>query len=258
MNKVFVLMVTKEEAGRYLGQVLRSICPHVSGVLVYDDKSRDETPIVADKEGAVVVVRGDETPSFLEHEGQFRQAALCALVETFNLDEGDWVLVLDADELLVSPFPLKAALQAATLDAEANGARAVRIPIHTVWGGEHVGRTMHRPLIRTDGFWPTLNEPRLWQWFPDAQFLKKSMGCRNEPTYVWQYPILESQFDVSLLHYGYAWPEDQIVRYERYSSLKDHGHNPSFINSIRTHPTTTKWRGPWMPMSKGAECESLS
>lgn len=253
MNRIFVLMVAKNEADRFLHQAIANVAPHVAEVFVFDDQSSDGTPQVARDAGARVVVRGPEVPSFLEHEGKFRQAALDDMAAGCQMEEGDWVLILDSDEIMVCAHTLSQGLQAATVLAESDGYMAVRIPIPTVWG-DGSSETLTAPQVRVDGFWGDLAEPRLWRWRPDALFLNKPMGCRNEPTYVWQNPILDAPSGLAIMHYGYAWPEDQKERFNRYMSLRDHGHNPTFIASIRTNPKLRAWDGPWIPVTRRNLC----
>lgn len=247
--RLFGLMVTKNEAGRFLAPVIESILPTLDALMVFDDQSTDETVKIAQRLGGTVMVRGDHIPSFMEHEGRFRQAALDAASEVLMLQRGDWVLVIDADEFLTSKSDnVRYFISEAIAQALEGQARAVRIPIWSVWGGEMLDQHLMRPDVRMDGWWGQLREPRLWQWHPEARFSNKPMGCRNEPTYVWQHPIVDSE-SLDLLHYGYAFQADRDERYRRYTSLKNHGHSDEFINSIRRRKMKVQaWDGKYVPV----------
>lgn len=246
-----VLMVAKNEADRYLASALKWASSYADNVYVYDDQSDDGTPEIA-AEYAKVKIRPDSTPSFLQHEGKFRQAALDSMVSELGVKDGDWVHVLDADEFLVAETDVRAQIDACIAKAESLKAKSIRVLIPTVWGGYVAkGRILVDPLVRIDRFWNILAEPRIWQYQEGAQFLDKAMACRNEPTYVRRHPMYDGRTHLINFHYGYAFPEDRVERYNRYISLEDHGHHPDFIESIRQLAPTRRWEGPWIPVKRG-------
>jgi hypothetical protein len=54
------------------------------------------------------------------------------------------------------------------------------------------------------------------------------MACGSEPLYARKNPA--NQFDIKMLHFGYATEEDRLEKYDRYISRP--GHNISHIKSI--------------------------
>lgn len=72
---IYSYMVTRNESSRYLDACLSWNLPHIDGLAVYDDHSTDDTVELARQHGAKATIRSDDVPSFMEHEGQFRQAA---------------------------------------------------------------------------------------------------------------------------------------------------------------------------------------
>lgn len=244
--RLVVLMVVKNEADRYLAQALSNATEYADDIFVYDDQSTDESFQVA-SEYAQVTVRPDHVPTFMEHEGRFRQAALDTMIEELRLQEGDWVHVLDADEFLVCENDVRTTIDELTETARHRRARALRVRIPTVWGGTVSDGVLVDPVVRADRFWNTLKEPRIWQYYPGAKFLDKAMACRNEPTYVRKFPMLDAP-TLFNLHYGYAATADRVVRYERYTNLENHGHHPKFIESINAAAPVKRWTGPWKPV----------
>jgi glycosyltransferase involved in cell wall biosynthesis len=239
--RILALMVTRNEADRYLEEALVWLTNQVDGVLVYDDNSTDNTVAIAQSfafAGVKVWNRGPNVPTFMEHEGNFRTAALRVLEKIFYLTENDWVFVIDADEFYV---PVKdethgTLYNLADLTPSNMLARCIRI--HTVWG-EHDGHLQYR----VDGAWNTLFEPRLWRWREGGEFANAPMACRNEPTYVTQNAMQIYRGDdtmSAILHYGYANEKDRMVRHKRYTALADHGHHPPFIDSIVDHRVETR------------------
>lgn len=87
MPKLSVCLITKNEATS-LPRCLRSVRGVADDIVVVDTGSTDETVKVAQEHGARVAA--------IEWHGDFAQARNISL----DLAEGDWILVLDADEEL--------------------------------------------------------------------------------------------------------------------------------------------------------------
>lgn len=246
--RLVVMTVTRNEAGRYLLPMLEWTDDFLKpgGMLVYDDASSDTTAQIARAFFTVqaaasgyVVDRPPQRPSFMEHEGAFRNDALMQLQKKFDLHDGDWVLVLDADECITSNSKRAMANIITNQLKEFQRYDAFRIPIHSVWCHDE----SKRPMYRTDGAWNTLHEPRLWKYREGCFFDNLPMACRNEPAYVAKSGAIKDLDGVVILHYGYATPEERQVRYERYAGI-DHGHLPSFIESINDADVSLEtWRG---------------
>lgn len=229
--RVFAVMTTKDEADKHLRGVLKRLIPQVDGVFVYDDRSSDNTQGLARGLGAQVVVRSLDTPTFMQDESAFRTASYEAFAKYVKPDLGDWVLSIDADEMLVVEDHT---LQDLALSGHAN---AYSLHKAEVWDVHPVGNT---PFIRVDGFWGDIFAPRFFRWsdapvdVPDG-----IMGCGSIPE--WAYRSAVKTQWVSMLHYGYATQEDRVRKYARYFGAP--GHNPKHINSILKHPTLTGWEG---------------
>jgi glycosyltransferase involved in cell wall biosynthesis len=238
---IYALMVTFNEEDRYLQEALAWLSAQVDGIFVYDDRSTDRTYEIARSFEKVEAWRRVRRPSFMEHEGQFRTAALRAMESIVTMDDLDWVFVADADEFFV---PNTETLQDLVVGVERAmpHAHAIRLRIHSVWEENELG-LQHR----IDGPWQTLYEPRLWRWREGYAFADKAMACRNEPVMVTMQPglIAEPPTGSAILHYGYASPRDRALRYKRYTSLgRNHGHNPVFIESIMdSRPVLVSWGG---------------
>lgn len=202
-------LVMKNEAGRYLAQCLNALAPLVDRIHVFDDRSTDGTPQIAAAAGAEVSIRPVTTPSFLEHEGEFRQAAWEAMG---TLPHGTWVVCLDADEFLTEEIrPVAAGM---------NKAFKVR---------EVFGFDDGHPLVRIDGYWDRVTAPRLARWEPESEFPDLKLGCGSLPE-----AIASGSFEIvdypQILHYGYATQQDREDKYMRYTTHR--GHNPRHVQSI--------------------------
>lgn len=243
-RRMFAHMVTRNEAGRYLQAALRALRPHVDAVHVHDDGSEDDSAALAAAEGAAVTRRPPLSPSFAESEGRFRQHAWDAFADELGPCPGDWVLCLDADEVLVAPDGLWPAVDA-PLGHETPRHTAVQVPIPEVFGFDYGW-----PLVRVDGFWGGLAAPRLFAYQPRGTFRAQKLACGSVPTYVPEGAVWAHGFlGVQLLHMGYADPGDRAAKHVRYSGQP--GHATAHVNSILTTPTLKHWEGPTVEVWRG-------
>lgn len=234
---IFAHMVVRNEAGRYLQAVLRALAGGgVTHVHVYDDASTDHTVALAEAEGAVVTKGGAD---FLEHEGRCRFVAWLAFELAMAPEAGDWVLAVDADEILVTT-DLAAEVEAAV--AARPGVVSLEVPIPEVFDLDD-----GVPLIRTDGFWATLAQPRLFRYAPGGTFRDAPLACGSVPTYAARASARAR--DVQLLHLGYLDPADRTAKFNRYYGKA--GHSMAHISSIVLPGRRKRWFGPHPPIWRG-------
>lgn len=219
---LYAYMVTYNEADRYLEGALKSLSDLVDGLLVYDDRSTDDSVNIARQYADVVTVRGLNTPGFLDDEAAFRQQAWDALNTSFRLSETDWILTLDADEFLY-PEERERIDTVITSDVTYDG---IWMKVREVFA------FTDQPMVRVDGFWNDIHALRLVRWSPHATFAPRKMGSGSVP-------VLNNGFYVStneleIIHYGYLHPSDREEKYQRYRGRP--GHNPKHINSILLEP----------------------
>lgn len=233
-GRLHAVLVARNEANRYLEAVLSHL--YIGSIHLYDDCSEDQTAEMAKFHGALVTRRGTDVPSFLEHEGAFRQAAWEAFEHKMQPKDGDWVLALDCDEFLVAPGNRPLAVSRAI--AAAHEMEGVVLPIPEVFGVDEDDL-----LVRVDGFWEGLSSPRLFRYRPDGKFLDRAMGCGSVPTYVTSGRLSHNNFGLAIAHVGYLDLKDRVEKHQRYSSM-EHGHNPVHIDSILRVAVLKKWSVP--------------
>ena len=211
---------------------------HMHGIVdnhfFFDDRSDDETVSIA-QEYCVVDVRGALDPGFVFNEGAFRGLAWTAFEQTMNPQVGDWVLVIDCDEVLVSnslQLGVANPHRASLLDTVHRSSRvAIDLAIPEVFGYDE----SNYPLIRTDALWATIHAPRLFAYMPGGSYFHGSYGVPAVPNYAQRGPW-DSADLISLMHYGYADERDQMAKYERYRGNGGHSnrHVESIISSAKT------------------------
>lgn len=223
--------MTRNESHRYLTMVLKALRPHVDVIHLYDDRSSDDTVELAQDLGAVCSVRLPGLPSFADNEAAFREAGWRDFERVCVPVPADWILAVDADELLVAPQGLGAAIDA----AGPVGAVSLAIPeVFAVADGV--------PMIRVDGYWRGLEAPRLFTYLEGGQFRPPpQVACGAVPSYVNQGVQSREAAGVTLLHLGYLDPDDRAGKFRRYAGLP--GHSKAHINSILRPPTLMVWPG---------------
>lgn len=224
--KINMLMVVKNEANRYLQSVLEYHSPFFDNVIVVDDNSSDDTVKIALDYTSKVFSKPEAVPGFTEHEGRFREYAWTKLSP--YTDEGDWVLVVDADEFFVSHgslLELRDSLFMYVSHANALNRDVITMNVHEIWHHEMV------PLKRVDGFWATNVCFRFVRYLGDMPFMNKTMGSHSVPQHYLNLPKTNVSL-ASMLHLGYLDDQDKEDKFNRYMAMQNHGHNQKHINSI--------------------------
>lgn len=250
---LFSITPVKNEADRYLSSMLDYVIGQVDHTFVFDDRSTDGTHGILKGSACRWRERPEGVPHFLEHEGKYRQHVWWAFEETCSPSPGDWVLAIDADELLVGAGEAGAHLcsrseiELAIDTAEAGGAKSVLLPVPEVFGIDGDGT----PLVRTDGLWGTIAGTRLFRYEAGGKFQNRPMGCGSEPTYVAAGLISRQAFGLRLMHFGYADKADQIAKHRRYTNLAAHGHADAHVRSIVSVPTLERFPAPALERRRG-------
>lgn len=223
---VHVSMVVRNESGRYLARSLDTATRVATAgggrVIITDDASTDITPLICGKYTDHVQVLPE--PLYWTHEGRARQVHLDYV--SLWVQEGDWILSLDADETISDPEGIVAFSERVPADHDAIG-----LPLYEFWEPDR---------YRIDGRWFGTMSSRMWRWHDHGVMADKEMACGSEPTYV-QQAIGEQRWTtqdaIHLLHWGYLDPEDRRRKYQAYSQRAGgHGHNTQHVQSILGSP----------------------
>lgn len=242
-GRVIAHMVTRNERDRYLEATVPWLRDIVDGRLhVHDDHSDDGTFEYLVSEGVSATQRSPSQPSFREHEGKFRQAGWRAMEAAFRPTTADWILCIDADEMLLASEAhqdARAMLDLEVKRAETEGFGAIRTHV-----AEFFGFADGIPQMRMDGLWGTIDGIRLVRWQPTGGFLAKEEASGSVP-WGWTDPHCAST-ELTIAHFGYVRPADRQAKYERYSACR--GHARHHIESILATPQLAPWAGQQTPL----------
>lgn len=200
-------IVTRNEADRYLRNVITALQRCTDHILIYDDQSMDGSPDIADDLGCEVHVRPDHAPAFLDHEAEFRQAAW----EAMGIRTGDWIISIDADEFLTGDVR----------DLCSGLTKSFKVR-------EVFDNSTGTPMVRVDGYWDQITAARLCEWTSESEFVNRKMGCGSLPEAAMA--KIEQVDQPEIVHFGYAAARDRESKYQRY--VGDRNHNPKHVASI--------------------------
>lgn len=222
-------IIGRNEADRYLHDVLEHLFRLTSNVVFTDDCSEDDTLSIAKEFGCHTYQTSK--PMFTENEGILRQQSWSNLEN--HAREGDWVLAIDCDEKLWATSPH------ITLEQLLNQTRydVIGIKFYHMWNENQ---------YRIDKAWRPNMSSRMFRYRANGQFKQSKLACGSEPTYV--QGMIRSQkalWDSGLVmqHLGYMDDADKSAKYARYSTIdKGDFHAISHIESIMDqNPMLVDW-----------------
>lgn len=188
MAKISVIINTLNEEKNF-PRAISSIKGFADEIVVVDMKSTDNTVAIAKKEGARVY--------------QYRRVGYVEPARNFAISKatGDWIFVLDADEVL--PLTLAKKLKKITQNPHAD---YYRVPRKNIIFGK---------WIRYSRWWPDFN----------IRFFKKGKVSWNEvihsvPMTVGTGADLGAREDSAIIHYNYNSIEQYLERMNRYTTIQ--------------------------------------
>ncbi|MDR0930017.1 MAG: glycosyltransferase [Oscillospiraceae bacterium] len=204
--KITLVMLTHNEAARYLRPVVSACLPFIDNAVVLDDASTDDTvmlleSLLQDIPHRIVV----NEENMFSQEGALRQKLWRLAVES----DPDWMLLLDADEILEDGDQLRALAQNSDVDLYS-------FRLYDMWSATQ---------YRSDALWcaHTHYFPRMLRYHPlfPYQFSLAPQHCGTIPLNAYQLPNAIAA--PRIRHMGWANPDDRQRKYERYMLLDPEG-----------------------------------
>jgi glycosyltransferase involved in cell wall biosynthesis len=219
--RIIANMVARNEADRFLPEVLEHLNGIVDEIVFSDDYSTDNSVQVAKEAGAHVYESPWKHAMFTEHEARLRQWSWTNLEA--HAQVGDWILAIDADEKLYETFD---EVSIRNLVEETNY-DVINIKFVHMWDEKH---------FRIDKLWKPNNSFRLFRFREGGTYRYRKLACGAEPSYVIdavrsrRYLV---QSGLVMQHLGYQKDEDKKMKYDRYMTLdKGEFHNIDHLVSI--------------------------
>ncbi|MGE5416608.1 MAG: glycosyltransferase [Acidobacteriota bacterium] len=212
-NKITLSMIVKNEEGRYLNQVLHSLVGHIDEAVIIDDGSSDNTINMCREilQGIPLHIIQNENSMFAS-EVELRKKQWSETIKT----NPDWILNLDADELLEEGFWVNAQM---LLDEQNCDSYCFRL--YDMWNETH---------YREDKHWDahSFYRPFLMRYQPDFNYKwnETPQHCGRFPMNTFALPKATSEYRVK--HLGWAKQEDRAEKPRRYQLL-----DPNAIYGIK-------------------------
>lgn len=200
---VSAILARNEASGdRYLRRVLDRCRQFSDTIVLLDDGSTDETPKVAESMGAKVFHR-EHQPAAWGNEVSARQE-LWEIARAHARGWDDWVLICDADQLLMGD------VRGLCLTRELN---AWAMPLFDMWSETE---------YREDQYWQAHRTPRVWLVAPNRvptdyvpQWNQRGVHPGHIPIN-WPAIVGVGPPDVYWLHLGWSKPEHREAKYQQY------------------------------------------
>lgn len=227
--RLLATVIGKNEADRYLKEVLDHMSKYVDEIIFLDNGSTDNTINLVKSYPKVVKIIEDDRP-FHKQEPELRKKMLDAVAER----NPDWVIAIDCDEILEEKAITK------LKDLMKNPIRNDAIysfAFHHFWG--------NRTHFRTDGYWNPRSSigPRMFKYSgQEFEFGKDGLHKGSIPPSVLNNGAIVFS-GLRIIHLGYAAPVDIKAKYDYYTKNDP---NPDTIHrshyeSIVREPKLERW-----------------
>jgi len=206
-------MLVRNEADRWLRDVLGQLQQVCDKIIVLDDCSTDNTPEICREYGAEVFY---SDRSYWGTD-ELKQRKLLWSLAVSEARHGDWILCLDADETIVSPDLLITAIKL----ANHHGAEGIAFSLYDMWSPTH---------YRDDELW----NAHLRDWVMCVKVHKqRDYVWRKTPLHCGRFPVNACTAMVStgikIQHWGWSRPEDRQMKYQRYMGADPEGESGSLV-----------------------------
>lgn len=228
-NKLTLSMLVRNEANRYLPEVLKHAAQYIDEAVILDDASEDNTVELCKNILSQIPLKivSNETPGF-NNEINLRRQQWDLTIGT----NPDWILNLDADELFENKIinDIRLLINQPYYDYYA-------FRLYDFWDTNH---------YRENKYWEAHKYFRIFLVRYQPNFLYKwqdsPLHCGRFPANVGDLPGVVSHLRVK--HYGWATPEDRQKKYQRYMELDPEGKYgilEQYQSILDPNPNLIKW-----------------
>jgi glycosyltransferase involved in cell wall biosynthesis len=228
-NKITLSMIVKNEENRYLARVLNSLKGHIGEAVIIDAGSTDHTVEICKeilKDIPLHIIKNEH--SIFANESELRQRQWSETIKT----NPDWILNLDADEILEDSFWDNARRQIDNTEYDVYCFR-----LYDMWNDTH---------YREDEHWNahSIYRPFLMRYQPSFNYLWNDalQHCGRFPMNIFSFK--KSELKSRVKHLGWAAKEDRDAKYKRYQALDPdavYGIKEQYDSILDEDPNLVRW-----------------
>lgn len=227
---VTLSMVVRNEANRYLKDVLNEVKNYINAAVIIDDASTDNTVEICREilHAIPLKIIVNKVPLWETDETVLRKLQWEETIKT----DPEWILNLDADEV-----PEKRFRQDIVRLINCSGVDAYSFRLFDFWDEEH---------YRSDGLW--FAHTRDWMFLarykPNIEYRwnAQKLHCGRWPRTVCEFQSVQTNLRVK--HFGWAKPDDRMRKYVRYKKcdpLGIYGSNVQYESILDKNPHLERW-----------------
>jgi len=228
--RITLSMIVKNEANRFLKEVLQAAKAYITDAVIIDDGSTDDTVRLC-KEilAGIPLYLVENRESKFHNEVELRKQQWH---ETLNTNPA-WIVTLDADEIFENRFAhqVKELIQDAAVDA-------YYFRLYDFWDETH---------YRDDALWCAHHyyRPFLIRHIPgktEYHWQETAQHCGRFPREIRDLSYTLSH--LRLKHYGWSKAADRIAKYQRYKQLDPQGifgSSAHYESILDEHPHLVEW-----------------
>lgn len=228
-NKITLSMLVKNEENRYLTRVLSSLKGHIAEAVIIDDGSCDNTiQMCRELLNNIPLHIIENKHSMFASEASLRKKQWAETIKT----NPDWILNLDADELLEDRFWDNAQELIDNKDYDFYSFR-----LYDMWNKTH---------YREDEYWNAhrVYRPFLMRYQPEFHYTWNEFPqhCGRFPVNTFSFPKAESAYRIQ--HLGWTTQKDREEKYKRYQQLDPdaiYGIKAQYDSIMDTNPNLVQW-----------------
>lgn len=228
-NRITLSMIVKNEESRYLKRVLSSLRGHIDEAVIIDDGSSDNTVNMCKEvfnDIPLHIVHNEH--SMFANESELRKKQWSETIKT----NPDWILNLDADEILENDFWKRAKEL-----INNQGYDYYCFKLYDMWDETH---------YREDKYWNahSIHRPFLMRYQPDFNYKwnETAQHCGRFPFNTSSLPSVDSEFRIK--HFGWATEKDRAEKKKRYQRLDPdaiYGIREQYESIMDLYPNLIKW-----------------
>lgn len=227
MNKKITLgMLVRNESDRYLERVLQQSIQYADHIVIVDDASEDNTVNICRQHINIPLTLVSNTAPMFHNEIVLRKQLYNLIIET----NPDWIMIVDADELVDHPEQIKEYVKNCHEDY-------ISMRLFDMWSETH---------YRSDRFWQA---HKYFYTFALRNISGFEPKWTETPHHCGRFPftkeLIECESPFRIKHMGWSKPEDRLVKYNRYMQHDPngtYGKIDQYKSILDENPRLKRWK----------------